>query len=143
MVRGMIQGRERILSIAALLISLFLASACVHSPRAQPAATDQTFPCNDPKPRALGAPSSRHRVTLSWKASVSLSPTFVAGEGYNLYRLNPDGSCVKVNNSLIQGTLYEDQFVELGKTYRYAAKAVKHNHQSGSSNIVEVVIPRV
>jgi len=72
---------------------------------------------------------------------VSLSPLPVNGEGYNLYRLNPDGSCTKINGALIGGTVYEDRFVELGKTYRYAAKAVKQSSESGPSNVIEVSIP--
>jgi len=78
---------------------------------------------------------------LSWKASVSLSTPLVDGEGYNVYRLNADGSCTKINGVLVRGSVYEDRFVELGKTYRYTAKAVKQNSESDPSNVVEVAVP--
>jgi len=147
---------DRILSVVALAISVCLASCTVQSPfhpteyfspvspkaRSQPTANNETFQCNHPKTQTLGDPSSKHSVSLSWKASVSLSTPPVYGEGYNLYRLNPDSSCTKINgDGLIPDTVYEDRFVELGKTYRYAAKAVKQNRESGPSNIVEVSVP--
>ena len=88
-----------------------------------------------------GGPSSKHRVSLSWRASASLSTHPITGEGYNLYRQNPDGSCTQINGALIGGLVYEDRFVELGKTYRYAAKAVKKNVESDFSNVAEVTIP--
>jgi hypothetical protein len=107
----------------------------------QPTTNNEIFQCNQPKAQMPGDSSSKHSVTLSWKASVSLSAPPVRGEGYNLYRLNPDGSCTKINGALIGVTVYEDRFVELGKTYRYATKAVKQDSETGSSNVVEVTIP--
>jgi hypothetical protein len=57
---------------------------------AQPTATNETFQCNNPKTQQPGDPSSKHSVTLSWKASMSLSTPLADGEGYNVYRANPD-----------------------------------------------------
>ena len=154
---GMIHVGNRFLSVAALAIGISLASCTAQSPFhltkhfspappkvvAQPAPNNETFPCNNQnsKTQTQGDPSSKHTVTLSWNASVSLSTPPVDGEGYNLYRLNPDGSCTKINGVLVGGTVYEDRFVELGKTYRYAATAVKQSSESGPSNVVEVPIP--
>jgi hypothetical protein len=97
------------------------------------------------------APSeSAHKVRLSWKASASLSSPLGDGEGYNLYRLNPDCSCTKINENVIKDSVNEDASVEPGRTYRYAATAVtkkkKGNtsiqEESGPSNVVEVQLPR-
>jgi hypothetical protein len=101
---------------------------------------NQTFECHSPKLQAPGAARSKRHVILSWKASVSLSSPLGKGEGYNLYRLNPDGSCTKINGELIRGTVFEDWYVEVGKTYRYGAKAVKQNNESSPSNVVPVTI---
>lgn len=142
-------------SVVALAIGISLASLAVKalfhptkhfsslSPQARgrPPTNNETFQCDQPKTQMAGGPSSKHSVTLSWKASQSLSTPPAGGEGYNLYRLNPDGSCTKINGALIGGTVYEDRFVERGKTYRYAAKAVKQNSETGPSNMVEVSIP--
>jgi hypothetical protein len=147
---------NRILSVVALAISISLASCTAQSPShstehfspvspktgGQAAANNENFQCDHPKTQAPGDPSSKHSITLSWKASASLSTPLVNGEGYNLYRLNPDGSCTKVNGALIGGTVNEDRFVELGKTYRYAATAVKQNTESAPSNVIEVSVPR-
>src|SRR5215469_2141053 len=62
----------------------------------QPAAYSEVFPCTNPKMQAPGNPPSKHSVTLSWKAPASSGPG-VDNAGYNLYRLNRDGSCTKVN----------------------------------------------
>jgi hypothetical protein len=121
-----------IVSVVALAIGISLASVAVKSlfhpakhfsplslqAGGQPTANNETFQCNQPKTQMPGDSSSKHSVTLSWKASVSLSTPPVGDEGYNLYRLNPDESCTKLNGALIGGTVYEDRFVELGKTYR-------------------------
>jgi hypothetical protein len=143
----------RILSIVALAISISLAGPST----AQPNAKNETFPCNNKnsKEQTPIDPSSKHSVSLSWNASVSLSTPLADSEGYNLYRLNPDGSCTKINlyslnsdgsytksnEGLVRGSVLEDRFVELGKTYRYAATAVKQQSESGFSNVVEVTIP--
>jgi hypothetical protein len=50
-------------------------------------------------------------------------------------------SCTKIDGALMRDTVYKDRFVELGKRYRYAVKAVKQNRESGPSNVVEVFIP--
>jgi hypothetical protein len=109
---------------------------------AQAVESGQTFQCGNPRQQSQIDPASKHSVVLSWKASVSLSNPLANGEGYNLYRLNPDGSCTKMNATLIQGTSYQDHFVELGKTYHYTTKAVNRKGESGPSNVVEVSIPR-
>lgn len=83
----------------------------------------------------------KHFVTLSWRPSVSLSTPPAAGDGYNLYRLNPDGSCNKLNVDPIPATAYQDRYVKPGKHYRYAATAVKHKIESGPSDAIEVTIP--
>lgn len=116
-----------------------------------------TFPCNkgNSKAQTPADPSSKHTVALTWNPSVSLSNPPALGEGYNVYRFNPDGSCTKlnpyflkpdgsyakVNEDLIGSTVVEDWFVEPDKTYRYAVTAVKQNSESGASNAAEVKIP--
>ena len=143
----------RILSIFALAISICLASPST----AQPNAKNETFPCNNKnsKVQTTTDPASKHSVSLSWNASVSLSTPLADREGYNLFRLNPDGSCTKinlyvlnpdgsytkVNKDLIRGTVLEDWFVETDKIYRYGATAVKQNSESSVSNMAEVKIP--
>jgi len=109
----------------------------------QPSVHSEVFPCTNPKMQAPRNPPSKHSVTLSWKAPVSS----VGGDdkaAYNLYRLNPDSSCTRVNDQPIQQMVYVDHFVEPGKTYRYAAKAINRAQiESGPSNVVEVTIPRM
>ena len=104
---------------------------------------DQTFHCNDPKPATTVQPSNKHSVTLSWKAAVPRSKAAVdAIAGYNLYRLNPDGSCMQINAKPVQDTVFVDRVVELGKKYRYAAQTVDQaKRKSDFSNVVEAVIP--
>lgn len=162
----------RILSAVALAISISLASCSTAqspfhatkpfsqvSPQAgsQPSAKIEAFPCNNKNSKAQtpADPSSKHSVSLSWNASMALSTPLADHEGYNLYRLNPDGSCTKINlfrlnpdgsytksnEGLVRSTVLEDRFVELGKKYRYAATAVKQNIESGPSNVAEVTIP--
>jgi hypothetical protein len=145
----------RVLSTLALAIGISLVSCTARCPfhptkqlspvspqaEGQPTANNEPFQCDHPKIQTSRDPSSKHSVTLSWKASLSLSTPPAAGEGYNLYRLNPDGSCTKINGALIRGTVYEDRFVELGKTYRYGAKAVKQNSESAPSNVAQVSVP--
>jgi hypothetical protein len=104
-------------------------------------ATQKPFPCSNPKPQSHGSVPGKHPVTLSWKASVSLSIPPASGDGYNLYRLNPDGSCTKLNTEPIRTTVYEDRYVKLGQSYRYVAKAIKRNSESIASGVVEVTIP--
>lgn len=104
----------------------------------------QTFPCDNKnsKPPTLGQPRGKHTVTLSWKASKSLSTPLAVGEGYNLYRHNPDDSCTKLNgDALIMGTSTEDLAVDLGKQYGYAVTAFKQNMESKPSEPVIVAIP--
>lgn len=148
---------DRILSVVALAISISVASCTAQSPShpsehfslaspkagSQPTTNNEIFPCNNKnsKTQTPRDPSSKHSVSLSWQASVSLSTPLADGEGYNLYRLNLDGSCTKINGALIRGTVYEDRFVELGKTYLYGAKAVKQNKESGPSNVAPASVP--
>ena len=143
----------RILSIAALAISIFVARQST----AQPKPNNQPFLCNknNSKLQTPHDPSSKHTVALTWIPSVSLSNPPGRGEGYNVYRLNPDGSCTKlneyvlnpdgsykkVNEDLIRSTVLEDWFVELGKIYRYAATAVKPGSESDFSNVAWAKIP--
>jgi hypothetical protein len=145
----------RIVSGVALAIGISLVSCTARCPfhpskqlspvspqaKGQPTANNELFQCDNPKMQTSRDPSSKHSVTLSWKASVSLSTPPAAGEGYNLYRLNPDGSCTRINGAPIRDTVYEDRFVELGKTYRYGAKAVKRNRESGPSNVTQASVP--
>lgn len=110
-------------------------------PASRPMTNEIAFQCSDARVQATGDPAAEHRVIMSWNASASLSTPLRDGEGYNLYRLNPDGSCTRVNGTLIRRLDYEDRWVEPGKTYRYATKAVKKNIESGPSNVVEVSVP--
>jgi hypothetical protein len=101
---------------------------------------------NETPPASQGA----HGVALSWKASVSLSSPPGDTGGYNIYRLNPDCSCVRVNQALIKDAAYEDSSVKAGQTYRYGATAVKRSGkgdpsadaESDPSNVVEAHIPQ-
>ena len=164
---------DRILSVVVLAIGVSLASpsaaqsplhVCEQCPPVPPE-DKETFKCNQGNSRTQTNedPSSKHTVTLSWTASLSLTTPPADGDGYNLYRLNPvDCSCTKVLNqdgldSLIRKTVDVDKFVELGKTYCYAVRAFKENKRnkesqpsnkenkkdkdSHLSNVVEVSIP--
>lgn len=92
-----------------------------------------------------------HSVSLSWNASTSLSsPPLTGYEGYNVYRENSDGSCVKLNGAqLLEKTSYVDLSVTNGETYRYAITAVKKKgtappskgEESDVSNVAKVRIP--
>ncbi len=148
-----VQITARLVHVVALAISICVASPSI----AQPVSNSPTFPCNsgNSKPQKPGDPSSKHTVALTWNPSVSLSTPPGPDEGYNVYRLNPDGSCTKVdlyvlradgsyekvNEGLIRGTVLEDWFVEADKIYRYAARAVKQSKESDISNVAEVKIP--
>jgi hypothetical protein len=82
----------------------------------------------------------KHSVTLSWKASASLSTSHVEGEGYSLYRWMDGGTCMKIKQ-LVEHPFYEDCYVDAGKKYRYAVTAVKQSCESEPSNVVEALIP--
>ena len=84
---------------------------------------------------------------------MSLPPPLGKGEGYHLYRLNPDKSCTEINlllksdgsyakvsEGLIRDTVFDDRFVEPGRTYSYATTAVKQDRESGYSNVAVVTI---
>ena len=82
-----------------------------------------------------------HSVTLSWKASASLSSSHLNGEGYNLYRWKAGGSCMKIAQ-IVEHPVYEDCSVDAGQTYRYTVTAVKESCESEPSNVVEALIPQ-
>jgi hypothetical protein len=148
-----LQTSGRILTVVALGITISVASPST----AQPVTNSEKFPCNNKNSKAQTPedPSSKHTVALTWNPSVSLSTPPGSGEGYKVYRLNPDGSCTKlnlyvfkpngsyekVNDDLIRATVLEDWFVEADKIYRYGATAVKQNSESGVSNVADVKIP--
>ena len=148
--------REAVLSVVALAISVSHAASSVAQSLSRrpslaptkaddrPPANEEKFECdkNNSKVQASKHASDKHRVTLSWKASVSLSTPPAEGDGYNLYRFNPaDRSCMKINESPIRNTFTKDESVELGQTYFYAARAVKQNRESKPSNVAEASIP--
>ena len=107
--------------------------------------SSDSFPCNikNSRPQTPDDPRSKHTVALSWNASTSLLPSPGPGEGYNVYRLNPDNSCTKINGNVpINSTAAVDPAVELGQTYSYAVRAFKQNTESqGASNVAVVTIP--
>jgi hypothetical protein len=110
----------------------------------QVSANEDKFKCDKDNSKLQTAKdiSSKHIVIVSWKASVSLSIPPAKGDGYNLYRFDVDNnSCMKINQGLLANTCTKDEFVELGKTYRYAARAIKQKRESKPSNVVEVTIP--
>lgn len=110
----------------------------------QLSASEDKFTCDKDNSKLQTAQdtSSKHIVIVSWKASVSLSTPPAKGDGYNLYRFEVDNnSCMKINQDLLANTSTKDEFVELGKTYRYAARAIKQKRESKPSNVVEVTIP--
>ena len=140
------------LGVGILLVALGLAqtptSPTIHSPDVSPAGqavnNGDSFPCHssNSKVPAIGQPRSKHVVMLSWKASVSLSAPLAVDEGYNVYRLNPDGSCTKINGGeLVRETNATDVAVELGDDYSYAVTAFKQNSESKASIPVTVSIP--
>lgn len=96
-----------------------------------------------------GTATTSHTVTLVWNPSSSLSHPPADGEGYNVYRLNQDCSCVKLRD-MLKDTTSQDLSVEAGRSYRYAATAVRERGQqsnthvraeSDPSDVVEVHIP--
>ncbi len=108
----------------------------------QNATSSDSFPCNinNSKTQTPDDPRSKHTVALSWNASTSLLPSPAPGEGYNVYRLNSDNSCTKINGSVpIVSTTAVDPAVELGKTYYYAVRAFKQNTESRDASNVAVV----
>ncbi len=107
----------------------------------QQTSTSTSFECKSFKTQAHGKPGRKHTVRLSWKPSVSLSTPPARGDGYNVYRVDPDGSCLRLNAVPITGTAYEDVYVDLGNNYRYAVKAIKHNIESDPSKPVDASIP--
>ena len=111
----------------------------------QDATSSGSFPCNisNSKAQTVDDPRSKHTLALSWKASTSLLPSPAPGDGYNVYRLNPDNSCTKINGSVpVNSTTAVDSAVELGKTYSYAIRAFKQNTESrDASNVAIVTIP--
>lgn len=111
----------------------------------QSTTSSDSFPCNikNSKTQTPDDPRSKHTVALSWNASTSLLPSPGPGEGYNVYRLNPDNSCTKINGNVpINSTAAVDPAVELGQTYSYAVRAFKQNTESqGASNVAVVTIP--
>jgi hypothetical protein len=98
-------------------------------------APDKSEYTKTPSPACKGS----HSVTLSWKASASLSSSHVQGEGYNLYRWKRGGVCTKIKE-LLERPAYEDCSVEEGQKYRYAVTAVKQLSESEPSNVVEALI---
>jgi hypothetical protein len=64
----------RMLSIVVLVISIPSASAS-----ARPNTKEQKFQCNNAGEQSATDRSSKHTVTLTWKASVSLPPPLSKG----------------------------------------------------------------
>ncbi len=134
-------GQSRPLPDGYVLPSMF-ANGPQHLPKKdQQAAASKPFQCSSPVMLVPGNEHSKHSVVLSWKPSVSLSSPLASGEGYNVYRRNPDGSCTKLNAEPIRATVYEDDSVKLGQSYRYVVKAVRHNAESSPSEVIDVTIP--
>lgn len=88
-------------------------------------------------------PAANHSVALVW-----VPPTGVTLLGSNVYRIV--GSCpanpsltafTKLNTSPIQGTTFTDTAVTAGSTYCYTQTNVASGGESGTSNLVQVVIP--
>jgi hypothetical protein len=92
---------------------------------------------NSPSTQALTGGGVPHTVDLSWDPSTSLVT------GYNVYRgTHSGGPYSKINSSILDGTSFTDDSVELGATYFYVAKSVDGNsHESSPSNEAKVVIP--
>jgi hypothetical protein len=83
-----------------------------------------------------GKGTSRHRVTLAWRAASSIV-------GYNVYRgAASQGPFAKINSALHPKTTFTDAGVASGKTYFYVTTAVNQKgHESKFSNQVRVTIP--
>jgi fibronectin type 3 domain-containing protein len=100
---------------------------------------------------ALPSPSTNsqtpvsHRVTLTWKASVSANkPSPDPVNGYNVYRgtNSPPDYTKPINSSPVKDTKYVDLSVEPGKKYFYAVKTVTvKGVESNPSNKAKAVIP--
>ena len=141
--------------LTTLALSIFFASLSLaqsssgpaapgfESSRGEPANNNQSFPCDSTNSKVLppGQPRSKHVVTLSWNASVSLSSPLAPDEGYNVYRLNPNRSCTKLNDKPVRDTTMVDSAVELGNDYGYAVTALKQNSESKTSVPVTASIP--
>src|ERR1700687_5773239 len=108
---------------------LFVGMALRLASNPDPGDAYNTSPC---RMHLMGPPDlmsprlGKYSVRLTWNASASLSASLARDDGYNLYRLNPGGSCVLLNRYPIQGTVFDDDLVKSGTTYRYTATAVKH-----------------
>ena len=137
--------------VAVVGVSLFLSSQCYAQ---LPVVADETRITTCAKMQTESAPTrvqvtnapsatctNGHSVTLSWKASPSLSPTYNKGEGYIVYRWNKttDGWCGKIEQ--VESTTYVDCKVGAGQTYRYAVTAFQQSGESKPTNAVEAVVP--
>jgi hypothetical protein len=81
--------------------------------------------------------SSKHTVTLTWKASNS------SVAGYNVYRSTTSGNnFLRINPSTVPGLTYTDNTIENGVTYYYVTRAVDaQGRESVNSNEASAVVP--
>jgi hypothetical protein len=106
------------IKVAVVGVSLFLAGQCYAQ---LPSVADETRITTCAKIQNESSPTNAqitntptatctngHSVTLSWKASPSLSPTYNKGVGYIVYRWNKttDGWCGKIEQ--VESTTYVD-----------------------------------
>src|SRR5579863_7309547 len=86
--------------------------------------------------QSQAAPANPHSVTISWTAN---NPPVA---GYNVYRMSPSGSPVKLTANIVSGTQYIDRNVEAGRTYSYSVTSVDfHGKESKPSGLITVKVP--
>ncbi len=80
--------------------------------------------------------SNPHSVTISWR------PSKTAVSGYNVYRVLPPGSPVKLSTTSATDTEFTDRTAEAGNTYFYFVTAVDSKGiESRPSEKLSVTVP--
>lgn len=82
----------------------------------------------DPSLRAyyVEPPSNLQVINVNNEANLDWTASTDSGiDGYNIYRRTPNGLWVKLNSSIVVGTLYTDATITSGDNYEFMVKAVK------------------
>lgn len=84
------------------------------------------------KPTSVSVSRSSHtRFVLSWSQSVTSDRPV---DSFDIYRSTNGGSFVKVGSVAGTARSYNDDTVELGKTYQYYVRAINVDHTTNSDN---------
>ncbi len=99
-------------------------------------------------PLDLSADASQSAVILSWSQTLENidggSPDNLMG--YNVYRKDGDGTFKRINEAIVESTVFEDETFEFGKSYSYFLRAVSATASGAtveSSNTANVQISPV